>query len=77
MKPMVNRKTFGPRLAQFRFERQLTQRQVASRIDQDVACISFWETGTRLPNIVNMLELCQALDISPNELLDWQPSEPG
>ena len=47
----------------------MTQRQLADALDISDKTISKWECGKGLPEVSLMLPLCNALQISVNELL--------
>ena len=55
-----------------RKEKNLTQREVAERLNISEKTVSKWETGNGLPEVSLMLPLCQLLEISVNELLSGE-----
>lgn len=59
----------GRFIAQRRKEKNLTQLQLAERLNITDRAISKWENGRSLPDASVMLELCRELGISVNELL--------
>ena len=59
----------GRFIAAARKERNLTQRQLADLLSISDKTISKWECGKGLPEVSLMLPLCEALEISVNELL--------
>ena len=59
----------GAFIAQKRKEKHLTQRLVADRLGITDRAVSKWETGRSLPDASVMLELCDMLGITVNELL--------
>jgi len=64
---------FAKRLKLIRILRGLTTRQVAQLIDRTSGTISNWETGKISPDVDSVAKLCEVYDISPNELLGWEP----
>ena len=59
----------GRFIAQRRKEKNLTQMQLAERLNITDRAVSKWENGRSLPDASVMLELCRELGISVNELL--------
>lgn len=62
----------GQFIAQRRKEQSLTQRQLADLLHISDKTVSKWERGNGLPEVSLMLPLCNALQISVNELLSGQ-----
>lgn len=56
-------------IAHCRKEKNMTQRQLADLLGISDKTISKWETGKGLPEAGCMVALCEALEISVNELL--------
>ncbi len=59
----------GKFIAQCRKKQNLTQLQLADRLGITDRAVSKWENGKGMPDTSLMLELCDALAISVNELL--------
>ncbi len=59
----------GKFIAERRKKENLTQMQLAEKLNITDRAISKWETGRALPDSTIMLELCDILKISVNELL--------
>lgn len=59
----------GRFIADARKSKSLTQRQLADSLSISDKTVSKWETGKGLPDVSLMLPLCQALDITVNDLL--------
>ncbi len=59
----------GKFIASCRKEKQLTQVQLAQQLNITNRAVSKWETGKSMPDSSIMLDLCDILDISVNELL--------
>ena len=62
----------GKFIAESRKSRNLTQRQLADALSISDKTISKWECGKGLPEISIMLPLCEALDITVNDLLSGE-----
>ena len=65
----------GKFIAEKRKAKSLTQLQLAKRLYVTDRAVSKWECGRSLPDSSIMLELCEALDISVNELLTGEELE--
>lgn len=59
----------GKFIAQCRKKKNLTQAQLAEKLNISDRAISKWETGKAMPDSDIMLELCSILGINVNELL--------
>ena len=55
-----------------RKEKNLTQREIAEKLNISEKTVSKWETGNGLPEVGLMLPLCELLEISVNELLSGE-----
>lgn len=65
----MNQIKTGQFIAACRKEQGLTQAQLAEKIGVSDRAVSKWENGKALPDASNMLDVCDALGISVNELL--------
>ena len=59
-----------------RTEKQLTQREIAEKLNISEKTVSKWETGNGMPEVSLMLPLCKILEISVNELLSGERLDP-
>ena len=66
---MVNQIEVGAFISKCRKAKKLTQAQLAEELNITDRAISKWETGKSLPDSSIMLELCDILGITVNELL--------
>lgn len=66
---MMNQTEIGKFIARCRKEKNLTQAQLAEKLNITDRAISKWETGKSMPDSSIMLELCEILGITVNELL--------
>lgn len=62
----------GRFIAGCRKEKELTQSQLAEKLNITDKAISKWETGKGMPDVSIMIELCNVLGISVNELLSGE-----
>lgn len=60
----------GNRIRYFRELRGLNQKELAGRIGVSNSRISNWEQGINRPDADTLVLLCQALEVSADELLD-------
>lgn len=69
---MMNQTEIGKFIAKCRKEKKLTQAQLAERLNITDRAVSKWETGKSMPDSSIMLELCETLGITVNELLSGE-----
>lgn len=62
----------GKFIAECRKEKNLSQLQLAEKLNITDKAISKWERGIAKPNTSIMLELCDILGVSVNELLNGE-----
>lgn len=62
----------GQFIAKCRKEKKLTQAQLAEKLGITDRAVSKWETGKSMPDSSIMLELCEILGITVNELLSGE-----
>ena len=62
----------GRFIADCRKEKKITQEQLAEKLYITDRAVSKWERGLSLPDADKMLELCNILGISVNELLNGE-----
>lgn len=62
----------GKFIAKCRKEKKLTQAQLAEKLNITDRAVSKWETGKSIPDSSIMLELCEILGITVNELLSGE-----
>ncbi len=67
----------GKFISDCRKKKNLTQFQLAEKLNITDRAISKWETGKGMPDSSIMLELCNELDITVNELLSGQVIKMG
>jgi len=62
------RKIIGNNLVRLRKSRNLTQDQLASKLNYSDKAISKWEHATSLPSIENLYEICRFYDVTLDDL---------
>ena len=62
----------GKFIAECRKKQQLTQMQLAEKLNVTDRAVSKWENGKAMPDSSIMLELCRILKISVNDLLNGE-----
>lgn len=65
----------GRFLSQKRKEKNITQEQLASKLNVSNKTISKWETGKCMPDYQSVKPLCQELDITVSELLEGKAAD--
>ena len=68
----MNQLKIGKFIAECRKRVNLTQMQLAEKLNITDRAVSKWETGKAMPDCSIMLELCDILGISVNELLSGE-----
>lgn len=68
----MNQTDIGSFIAKCRREKELTQAQLAEKLNITDRAVSKWETGKSMPDSSIMLELCSILGITVNELLSGE-----
>lgn len=68
----MNQIEIGKFIAKCRKEKKITQAQLAEKLNITDRAVSKWETGKSVPDSSIMLELCQLLGITVNELLSGE-----
>lgn len=69
---MMNQTEIEEFIAKCRKEKKLTQAQLAERLNITDRAVSKWETGKSMPDSSIMLELCEILGITVNDLLSGE-----
>ena len=62
----------GKLIAERRKKNNLTQAQLAEKLNVTDRAVSKWETGRAMPDTAIMLDLCEILKISVNDLLNGE-----
>ncbi len=72
---MDNNRT-GRFIAQLRKEQNMTQQELADRLNVTDRAVGNWENGRRMPDYSILMELCARLNVSVNELLAGERIQP-
>ena len=70
----MDQEKIGRLIARTRRERGLTQRELAEALGVSNRTVSKWECGDGLPELANVLPLCELLQITADELLRGERS---
>lgn len=68
----MDQEKIGRFIADCRKEKNLTQMQLAEKLNITDRAVSKWETGKSLPDSAIMIELCEILGITVNDLLNGE-----
>ena len=68
----MNQEKVGKFIAKLRKEKNMTQQELANKLNITDRAISKWENGKAMPDSGVMLDLCNELKISVNELLSGE-----
>ena len=66
----MTQREFGERLKATRKKLKLTQKTISEKINVGQGTFSSWEDGAKVPNILSIINLCEAFDLSLDDLLD-------
>jgi transcriptional regulator with XRE-family HTH domain len=62
------------RLKEWRERRLLTQRELAAKAGMSAGQVNRIERGVHRPRLSTIRRLAEALDVSPDELVVWNPA---
>ncbi|MBQ3375210.1 MAG: helix-turn-helix transcriptional regulator [Erysipelotrichaceae bacterium] len=68
--------SFGTRLAEIRKEHNMTQNDIADRLNISAQAVSKWENDITMPDIDTLVKLSDIFDMSLDELVGKQKNEP-
>lgn len=68
----MNQEKIGKFISECRKEKNLTQLQLAEKLNITNRAVSKWETGKSCPDASIMMELCGILGITVNDLLSGE-----
>lgn len=69
---MLNQEKIGKFIAERRKGLELTQKQLAEKLNVSDKAVSKWETGRSMPDNAILFDLCKVLEINVNELLSGE-----
>ena len=65
----VYRSVFIKNLKRIRKQKKITQWQLAEKLGIDTTTLSRYEQGKFEPSLTRIMEICEVLEVKPNELL--------
>ena len=68
----MNQQKIGRFLKELRKEKNLTQEQLAEKLNISGRTVSRWETGNNMPDISLLVELAEFYDVSIAEIIDGE-----
>ena len=68
-------KDFGNYLVHLRKNKDMSQKELAEKLDVSNKTISRWETGVSFPDITYLNKMCEIFDVSLSELIDGNNTE--
>lgn len=68
----MDQKKIGSFLKELRKEKDITQEQLAEKINVSGRTVSRWETGSNMPDISLLAELAEFYDVSIPEIIDGE-----
>lgn len=71
------RSLFGSRVREARKRAGLSQAELANAVDLERTAITQIESGRALPSLPRLIALCNALKVTPNDLLWGKPANNG
>ena len=72
---MTSVESIGERIKKIRKSKKLTQKMLADKVGTSISVISRWETGERYMNSFNLINFCEALEVSADYLLFGKEQE--
>lgn len=61
-------RTIGQNIRYYRKKRGYTQEKLAEQADINEKLIGFYETGKRIPPVINLVAIAEALEVTVDEL---------
>ena len=65
----------GQKIRKQRYQKELTQAELAEKAGVSTSFIGHIERGSRILSLETFLRLCKALDTDPNTLLSFEPAQ--
>lgn len=66
---MVEKSSFAEALVKYRKEKDMTQKELAAKLNISDKAVSRWETGKNYPDVETLQRIAELLDITVNDLL--------
>ena len=70
-------RTIGQNIRYYRKQRGYSQEKLAEMADINEKLIGFYETGKRIPPVINLVAIAEALEVTMDELCGVNILEPG
>ena len=70
-------RTIGANIRFYRKKRGYTQEKLAEMADINEKLIGFYETGRRIPPVINLVAIAEALEVTVDELCGIKHPEPS
>lgn len=74
---VVDQVKIGKFIAELRRENNMTQKELAERLNVTDRAVGNWENGRRMPDYSVLMDLCGRLSVSVNELLAGERVQPA
>lgn len=71
----ITMRTIGENIRYYRKRAGLTLKELEEEIGTHYSNICRWEKNSQTPSIMSLLSLCDALNVTPNELLNCEEGE--
>lgn len=68
----MNLDMFEKEIKKFLSEKNVTQQELANKIGVSVAEVNHWITGRRELKATDVMDICKALDITPNRFFGFE-----
>lgn len=65
----INNDIFAERFKALRTDGGYTQQEIANLFNVTRACICYWESGKRVPDYINLVEICKFFRVSSDYML--------
>ena len=70
-------RTIGQNIRYYRKQRGYSQEKLAEMADLNDKLIGFYETGKRIPTVINLVAIAEALEVTMDQLCGISTPEPG
>lgn len=73
----MNPANIAPNMFRARQAKGRTQKSLAEAIGVTTMAVCQWETGRRVPSVARLVQISDALECTPNDLLTGPEGDPG
>ena len=70
-------RSIGQNIRYYRKQRGYSQEKLAEMADLNDKLIGFYETGKRIPTVINLVAIAEALEVTMDQLCGISTPEPG